>query len=1253
MALRKVKGNLERMFDKNLTDLVRGIRNNKETESKYISQCMEEIKTELRQDNLAVKANAVAKLTYLQMLGYDISWAGFNIIEVMSSPKFTYKRIGYLSASQCFHQDTEVLMLTTNMIRKDLNSHNMYDSGTALTGLACFISGDLARDLANDVMTLLTSTKPYLRKKAVLLLYKVFLKFPEALRPAFPRLKEKLEDPDPGVQSAAVNVICELARKNPKNYLSLAPVFFKLMTSSTNNWMLIKIIKLFGALTPLEPRLGKKLIEPLTNLIHSTSAMSLLYECINTVIAVLISISSGMPNHNASIQLCVQKLRILIEDSDQNLKYLGLLAMSKILKTHPKSVQAHKDLVLQCLDDKDESIRLRALDLLYGMVTKKTVMEIVRRLMTHMDRAEGTMYRDELLQKIILICSQNNFQYITNFEWYVSVLVELCRMEGTQHGGLIASQLMDVAIRVVAVREFTVGQMALLLDNAHVIVGPAAARSSIAEVLYAAAWICGEFSQLLANPKATLESMVRGKVVSLPGHIQAIYVHNMLKLYAHIIATAEEEDDSEMIEEVTNLLLERLPVFVSSGDLEVQERASCILHIVTYVQKCHKHADKVGADLALLMTGELNPVAPKAQKKVPLPDGLDLDAWINDPPSESEEEEDDALEKEIFVKADSSYKHRKEKYEPSEEELQKLRDARRAEQASNPYYVKSSALSSPRPNHNSIQVDEIPVTAIDLNVSLKIPGMTSLDKYQVVDGWQDGGKKRHKKQKKRSKRKGQVSSSSEEEINRMHVVNTDIGEMPEGAHLSDDYEIDDRPEDDPHRALDINLDEPLSPNEVLPTRTHYEAHAQRKIESNKEAKLIPSEIPLKMKTRNKKERKEKKEKTKKVKKEEKKVKKKPSRDANLILDLIDPLKETVISDKVPVAANHINGIADAKNKEKTSDDLDFWLSKELSQTPESCMDGTTKTASPSTPSSSKDDSKSKKTKMKKEKKAKKEKDRDKPEKKLKKNEKEIDTLSRNRDEYEETNGTVTQEVEEKLAVPEPQPYSRLLAEDSHIRIVYSTAAMDGVMSEILVCIKFISQSSKSISKLQLILPDSSALKMIRTDPQSELVNLPWSLDPGESKETQLSFTAEDVTIPHKLRGSLSYIQDGSSSSSDISLRLEFPVTTFLSGKTASRATFTDLLSSGQLSARSSFTLPNCPWSFPEVLEELTLGGSLAVVECVDQTASLYGRSLHGHHVCLLVKYQASHHLTIDGKSTEGILLSNALDHLKTTLMQKQ
>ncbi len=115
---------------------------------------MEEIKRELKQDNIAVKANAISKLTYLQMLGYDISWAAFNVIEVMSSTKFTFKRSGYVAATQSFNENTDVLMLTTNMIRKDLGSSNMYDAALALNGLSCFVTPDLARDLANDVVTL-------------------------------------------------------------------------------------------------------------------------------------------------------------------------------------------------------------------------------------------------------------------------------------------------------------------------------------------------------------------------------------------------------------------------------------------------------------------------------------------------------------------------------------------------------------------------------------------------------------------------------------------------------------------------------------------------------------------------------------------------------------------------------------------------------------------------------------------------------------------------------------------------------------------------------------------------------------------------------------------------------------------------------------------------------------------------------------------------------------------------------------------
>ena len=42
---------------------------------------------------------------------------------------------------------------------------------------------------------------------------------------------------------------------------------------------------------------------------------------------------------------------------------------------------------------------------------------------------------------------------------YVSILTELTKIEGTRHGKMIAAQMLDVAIRVSAIRPFAVSQM--------------------------------------------------------------------------------------------------------------------------------------------------------------------------------------------------------------------------------------------------------------------------------------------------------------------------------------------------------------------------------------------------------------------------------------------------------------------------------------------------------------------------------------------------------------------------------------------------------------------------------------------------------------------------------------------------------------------------------------------------------------------------------------------------------------------------
>ncbi|KAM9104291.1 AP-3 complex subunit delta-1 isoform 2-T2 [Megaptera novaeangliae] len=977
------------------------------------------------------------------------------------------------------------------------------------------------------------------------------------------------------------------------------------MTSSTNNWVLIKIIKLFGALTPLEPRLGKKLIEPLTNLIHSTSAMSLLYECVNTVIAVLISLSSGMPNHSASIQLCVQKLRILIEDSDQNLKYLGLLAMSKILRTHPKSVQAHKDLVLQCLDDKDESIRLRALDLLYGMVSKKNLMEIVKKLMTHVDKAEGTTYRDELLTKIIDICSQSNYQHITNFEWYISILVELTRLEGTRHGHLIAAQMLDVAIRVKAIRRFAVSQMSALLDSAH-LVASSTQRSGICEVLYAAAWICGEFSEHLQEPQQTLEAMLRPKVTTLPGHIQAVYVQNVVKLYAAILQQKERAADTQAAQEVTQLLVERLPQFVQSADLEAQERASCILQLVKHVQKLQARDVPVAEEVSALFAGELNPVAPKAQKKVPVPEGLDLDAWINEPLSDSESE--DEKPKAIFH--DEEPRHAKQRPpEADEQELARRREARKQEQANNPFYIKSSP--SPQKRYQDAPgVDHIPVVQIDLSVPLKVPGMPMSDQYVKLEEERRHRQRLEKDKRKRKKRERErrgarrhssLHTESDEDITPAQRVDIVTEEMPENALPSDE---DDKDPNDPYRALDVDLDKPLADSEKLPVQKHRDAETSKSPERQ--------DIAVVEKKSKKPKRKEKKHKE----KEREKKKKEAEKGADLDFWLSTTPPAATPAPEEP----GVNAAVAAPKEEQE---------EPRGEEQDAAEDG-------------EQDLEKKPSKHKKKKHKKDKEERSKDQKKSKKR-----ALPREGEAEPVENGALDEEP-----LPPMSSYS-LLAENSYIKMTYDVQGSLQKDSQVTVSVVLENQSSSFLKNMELNVLDSLNARLARPEGSSvhDGVPVPFQLPPGISNEAQFVFTIQSIVTAQKLKGTLSFIakNDEGSTHEKLDFKLHFTCTSYLVTTPCYSDAFAKLLESGDLSM-SSVKVDGISMSFQNLLAKICFHHHFSVVERVDSCASMYSRSIQGHHVCLLVK-KGEKSVSVDGKCSDSTLLSNVLEEMKETLVK--
>ncbi|KAJ8098858.1 adaptin N terminal region-domain-containing protein [Lipomyces tetrasporus] len=757
------------LFKKSLHDLIRGIRGCKDPAAtdKYIRDAISECRQEVLSQDMDVKTMAVLKLAYLQMLGYDMSWASFNVLEVMSSPKFAQKRVGYLAAMQSFGVDTDVLMLATNMLKKDLASSNHLDVAMAISGLSNIVSPSLARDLAEDLIKMMNHSKPYVRKKAVMVMYKIFLQFPEALRTSFPRLRDKLEDPEISVVSATVNVICELAKKHPKNYLPLAPQLFNILTTSSNNWMLIKIIKLFASLAPIEPRLKAKLIPPITNIIQTTTAMSLLYECINCIV------SGGMLSKDDEqlATMCVGKLRIFFEETDQNLKFVGLLAYNKIVLTHPLLVAQNADVIMDCMDDPDLSIRERAVELVVYLVNTDTLFEVVKRLMLQLipqsrDQVLPEHYRTEVVRRILDMCSNNTYANVTNFEWYVAVLVDLVKItEGVKDiGAEIGMELQNVAVRVRSVRDYAVGaSVRMVTDKDIMIKNPG--------VLKYAGWIVGEYAIYLDNPEFILDAIVNIDRQTLSDDIKAVYIQAIPKIYCQYAGSDRipwTHSRTQEMFQLTENIVSYLEKYSTSMDIEVQERSVEFLEMFRLIALAINERPTDDSDLtspalvsqampSMFNFWELNPVSAKAQKRIPIPEGLDLDEEFNVPVvySESEDEEEALLREQIMkqqelnsskninaaspsvtVKTKSKSKSSREaapSESEDEEEMERRRHERRRRQAEDPYYILESdkvASKSRKPRRDSessessgpedpmknekLDIDSIPIMKLEI-----------------------------------------------------------------------------------------------------------------------------------------------------------------------------------------------------------------------------------------------------------------------------------------------------------------------------------------------------------------------------------------------------------------------------------------------------------------------------------------------------------------------------------------------------------
>ncbi|CAE5959662.1 unnamed protein product [Arabidopsis arenosa] len=635
---------MDNLFQRSLEDLIKGFRLQLLGESNFISRALEEIRREIKSTDLSTKSTALHKLSYLAALhGVDMSWAAFHAVEVVSSSRFQHKRIGYQAITQSFNDQTSVMLLITNQVRKDLNSANEYEVSLALECLSRIGTHDLARDLTPEVFTLLGSSKSFVKKKAIGVVLRVFEKYHDAVKVCFKRLVENLESSDPQILSAVVGVFCELATKDPQSCLPLAPEFYKVLVESRNNWVLIKVLKIFAKLASIEPRLGKKVAEPICEHMSRTVAKSLVFECVRTVV-------SSLSDNEAAVKLAVAKIREFLVEDDPNLKYLGLNALSIVAPKHLWAVLENKEVVVKAMSDEDPNVKLEALHLLMAMVNEDNVLEITRILMNYALKSDP-LFCNEIIFSVLSACSRNAYEIIVDFDWYVSLLGEMARIPHCQRGEEIEHQFIDIGMRVRDARPQLVRvSWAFLIDPALL------GNLFLHPILSAAAWVSGEYVEFSKNPYETVEALLQPRTGLLPPSIRAVYIHSAFKVLVFCLGSyfsSQDTTSSSLAQEsssgsssmnafthgsilnLVNVIERDLGPLSETHDVEVQERAKNVLGFIGMIkqdiaeklnlQDNETESFGVAAFMEDVFSEEIGPVSAAAQEKVCVPDGLELE----------------------------------------------------------------------------------------------------------------------------------------------------------------------------------------------------------------------------------------------------------------------------------------------------------------------------------------------------------------------------------------------------------------------------------------------------------------------------------------------------------------------------------------------------------------------------------------------------------------------------------------------------
>ncbi|KAK4138618.1 AP-1 complex subunit gamma-1-like protein [Trichocladium antarcticum] len=530
-----------------------------------------------------VRRNNVAKLLYLFTLGERTHFGQIECLKLLASPRFADKRLGHLATSLLLDENQEVLTLVTNSLKNDLGHSNQYVVGLALCTLGNIASVEMSRDLFVEIENLISTANPYIRRKAALCGMRICRKVPDLQEHFVEKAIQLLSDRNHGVMLCGltfVTSLCEVDEEDEgadegiiEKFKQLVPLLVRTLkslassgyapehdvTGITDPFLQVKILRLLRVLAHGDAQVTEQINDILAQVATNTDSSknvgnSILYEAVRTILD--IEADSGLR------VLGVNILGKFLTNKDNNIRYVALNTLVKVVAIDTNAVQRHRNTILECLRDPDISIRRRALDLSFTLINEGNVRILTRELLAFLEVADNE-FKTTMTSQIGIAADR----YAPNKRWHFDTMLRVV----TLAGNFVKEPILSSFIRLVATTpELQTYAVQKLFANLKKDI----TQESLTQ---AGAWCIGEYG----------DALLRGGQYEEEELVQEVKEHEIVDLFSTILnsnyatqVTTEylitalvklttRLSDAAQIERVRRLLQNHQ----TSLDVEVQQRA--------------------------------------------------------------------------------------------------------------------------------------------------------------------------------------------------------------------------------------------------------------------------------------------------------------------------------------------------------------------------------------------------------------------------------------------------------------------------------------------------------------------------------------------------------------------------------------------------------------------------------------------------------------------------------------------------------